>query len=65
MRKSSTSAPVGSSAWARTDYRFVSREEADALAVLFFGETFAYEPGPDGSVILPECTGLWWRRKDT
>lgn len=53
-----------SSAWARTDYRFPSRGEADRLAGLFFAERFAYEPGPDGSVILPECTGFWWRRKD-
>ena len=53
-----------SSAWARTDYRFPSRDEADGLTGLFFGERFAYEPGPDGSVILPECTGFWWRRKD-
>jgi ubiquinone/menaquinone biosynthesis C-methylase UbiE len=51
------------SAWARTDYRFASRDEAERLAGLFFGERFAYEPGPDGSVVLPECTGTWWKRK--
>jgi SAM-dependent methyltransferase len=53
-----------SSAWTRTDYRFPSRDEADRLTGLFFGERFAFEPGPEGAVILPECTGTWWRRKD-
>lgn len=53
-----------SSAWTRTDYRFASREEADALTGLFFGERFTYETGPGDAVILPECTGIWWRRND-
>lgn len=50
------------STWVRTDYRFASPGEADRLAGAFFGARFAYEPGPAGSAILPECTGLWWRR---
>jgi SAM-dependent methyltransferase len=49
-----------SSAWVRTDYRFLSTDEADRLAGLFFGERFACEPGPGGTAILPECTGIWW-----
>lgn len=53
-----------SSAWARTDYRFLSRDEADRLTGLFFGERFAFEPGPEGTAILPECTGIWWKRMD-
>jgi len=52
------------SAWMRTDYRFASRAEADELTGLFFGGRFGCEPGPGGDVILPECTGIWWRRKD-
>jgi SAM-dependent methyltransferase len=53
-----------SGSWVRTDYRFPSRDEADSLTRLFFGSSFAYEPGPGGSVVLPECTGIWWKRKD-
>ena len=49
--------------WTRTDYKFVSWEEARALVPFFFGDAMlsaCYEE--DGSVILPECTGLWhWR----
>ena len=46
--------------WVRTDYRFVSWDEARALVPFFFGDAMlsaCYEE--DGSVILPECTGLW------
>lgn len=49
--------------WVRTDYKFVSWEEARALVAFFFGDAMlsaCYEE--DGSVILPECTGLWWWR---
>jgi SAM-dependent methyltransferase len=57
--------PCGfSHTWVRTDYRFLSRDEADRLTGLFFGERFACGPGPDGTAILPECTGIWWKRKD-
>ncbi len=53
-----------SAAWVRTDYRFSSRDEADRLTGLFFGERFAFDPGPEGTVLLPECTGIWWKKKD-
>jgi SAM-dependent methyltransferase len=53
-----------SSARIRTDYRFLSADEADRLTGLFFGERFACEPGPKGTAVLPECTGIWWKRKD-
>jgi ubiquinone/menaquinone biosynthesis C-methylase UbiE len=47
--------------WVRTDYCFVNREEAVALTTFFFGE----DPLPmwpaESGVIVPECTGLWWR----
>jgi SAM-dependent methyltransferase len=52
-----------SSTWVRTDYRFLSRDEADHLTGLFFGERFAFEPGPEGTVMLPECTGIWRRSR--
>jgi ubiquinone/menaquinone biosynthesis C-methylase UbiE len=47
----------------RTDYRFASRAEARELVGFFFGEAALDRlPGrdePDGTVLLPECTGLW------
>jgi ubiquinone/menaquinone biosynthesis C-methylase UbiE len=48
--------------WIRTDYRFESVEEAVELAGFFFGEELAGRVREKGSVILPECTGTWWRR---
>lgn len=50
------------STWIRTDYRFESVEEAAELAGFFFGEEMAEQIRRDGSVILPECTGVWWRK---
>jgi len=50
------------SKWIRTDYRFESVEEAAELAGFFFGEEMAEQIRRDGSVILPECTGVWWRK---
>ncbi|HEX5838971.1 MAG TPA: methyltransferase domain-containing protein [Anaerolineales bacterium] len=49
------------SKWIRTDYRFESLEEAIELAGFFFGEELAEQVRASGSVILPECTGVWWR----
>jgi ubiquinone/menaquinone biosynthesis C-methylase UbiE len=50
------------STWIRTDYRFESVEEAAELAGFFFGEEMAEQIRRNGSVILPECTGVWWRK---
>ena len=50
------------SKWIRTDYRFESVEEAAELAGFFFGEEMAEQIRRDGSVILPECTGVWWKK---
>ena len=48
--------------WIRTDYRFTSKEQADRLCLAFFGTVFPL--GEDsGGWRLPECTGLWSRRK--
>jgi ubiquinone/menaquinone biosynthesis C-methylase UbiE len=48
--------------WIRTDYRFESVEEAVELAGFFFGEEMADRVREERLVILPECTGVWWRR---
>ncbi|HJS18512.1 MAG TPA: class I SAM-dependent methyltransferase [Anaerolineales bacterium] len=48
--------------WIRTDYRFESLDEAADLAGFFFGEEIADRIRENRSVILPECTGVWWRR---
>lgn len=48
--------------WLRTDYRFESRALADELTQAFFGRTYELFSRPDGSLVLPECTGLWHRR---
>ena len=49
------------SSWVRTDYCFKDREEAKDLTTFFFGE----DPLPMWEtaigVIVPECTGLWWK----
>jgi ubiquinone/menaquinone biosynthesis C-methylase UbiE len=53
--------------WLRTDLRFDSLEQAQALMGFFFGEETAQAvmreafPYAAGGVIVPECTGLWWR----
>lgn len=47
--------------WLRTDYRFESLAEAELLTRFFFGEDFAQHVIEEKWVVLPECTGLWWR----
>jgi hypothetical protein len=36
-------------------------EEAADLAGFFFGAEMADRIREDGLVVLPECTGVWWR----
>lgn len=48
--------------WIRTDYRFESVDEAADLAGFFFGEEMAVRIRKEQSNILPECTGVWWRK---
>lgn len=50
------------SRWIRTDYQFASPAEADELTRFFFGAAMADEWLAPGRVILPECTGIWWKR---
>lgn len=49
------------SRWIRTDYRFESIEEAAELAGFFFGAELADRIRERDSLILPECTGVWWK----
>ncbi len=48
--------------WIRTDYRFESPEAAAAIAGFFFGEDMKQRIKREALTILPECTGVWWRR---
>lgn len=50
--------------WIRTDYRFDSVEEAERIAGFFFGTEMAEKIRANRWAVLPECTGLWCRRKD-
>ena len=45
----------------RTDYQFVSLTEAEQLSRFFFGDELADEVVRKNWVILPECTGIWWK----
>jgi ubiquinone/menaquinone biosynthesis C-methylase UbiE len=48
--------------WMRTDYRFESLEEAVELSTFFFGEEMGQQVQKKNWQILPECTGIWWRK---
>lgn len=50
------------SKWIRTDYKFASLEEAVELSRFFFGDELGEKVERKGWVILPECTGVWWRK---
>jgi ubiquinone/menaquinone biosynthesis C-methylase UbiE len=47
--------------WVRTDYRFKDKAEADDLTTFFFGDLPMPMWETDAGVIVPECTGLWWK----
>ncbi|NBD26428.1 class I SAM-dependent methyltransferase [Paenibacillus glycinis] len=46
----------------RTDYEFESPEEAAELTDFFFGSDISREVVRTQSRIVPECTGVWWKR---
>jgi ubiquinone/menaquinone biosynthesis C-methylase UbiE len=48
--------------WMRTDYRFESLEEAVELSTFFFGEEMGHKIREKNWRVLPECTGIWWKR---
>jgi ubiquinone/menaquinone biosynthesis C-methylase UbiE len=50
------------SKWIRTDYQFESLEEAEELSQFFFGDELGDKVKQNNWVILPECTGAWWRK---
>jgi ubiquinone/menaquinone biosynthesis C-methylase UbiE len=49
--------------WVRTDIAFRSVEEAERLTRFFFGDWLAGRVLRENMATVPECTGLWWRRK--
>ncbi|AFC27409.1 Methyltransferase type 11 [Paenibacillus mucilaginosus 3016] len=49
--------------WIRTDYTFRSPQEAEELTRFFFGDALADEVRQKGLPIVPECAGVWWKRK--
>jgi len=48
--------------WIRTDFHFGSPQEADELMRFFFGDEMADECLAGDTVIVPECTGIWWKQ---
>lgn len=49
------------STWLRTDYYFNSPAEAETLTRFFFGDALADRVAAEKLLIVPECTGIWWR----
>jgi len=47
--------------WIRTDMKYESLQEAVELSSFFFGNEFGEKVRQNNWVILPECTGVWWR----
>ena len=47
--------------WIRTDFKFESLAEAETLNRFFFGDEMAQQVIDNNWIILPECTGIWWR----
>lgn len=48
--------------WVRTDYTFESQEKARTLVEFFFGRMVEHDVRATGEVIVPECTGIWWKK---
>lgn len=49
----------------RTDYRFASVSDAAASFQFFFGEPLAQRVREQNLTVIAECTGLWWRKKES
>ena len=47
--------------WIRTDYQFASLAEAEELIRFFFGDELSERTVRNNWVIVPECTGIWWK----
>lgn len=48
--------------WVRTDYHFANPSEGEEVLRLFFGPEMADAFRAGGGQVLPECTGIWWKR---
>lgn len=48
--------------WIRTDYKFESLEEAEYLSRFFFGDSLGDKVRKKNWIVLPECTGVWWKK---
>jgi ubiquinone/menaquinone biosynthesis C-methylase UbiE len=46
----------------RTDYKFESIQEAEELSRFFFGDELGDKVVKNNWSILPECTGVWWKK---
>lgn len=49
--------------WIRTDFQFASEAEAAELLRGFFGAELADDWLRKGALVVPECTGIWWKHK--
>ena len=49
------------SKWIRTDYKFESLEEAEELSRFFIGDELGDKVVKNNWIVLPECTGVWWK----
>ena len=47
--------------WIRTDDKLESLKEAEYLSHFFFGDEMGDNVVKNNWVILPECTGVWWK----
>ena len=50
--------------WIRTDYKFESLDEAEYLSRFFFGDELGDKVRKNNWQVLPECTGVWWKREE-
>lgn len=48
--------------WIRTDYRFACLEEAEQTVEFFFGAPLSRRVREEKLTVVPECTGIWWRK---
>jgi hypothetical protein len=48
--------------WIRTDYKFDSVQQALEIADFFFGDDMGEKIKKNNWAILPECTGVWWKK---
>jgi ubiquinone/menaquinone biosynthesis C-methylase UbiE len=49
------------STWIRTDYKFDSLDRAVSLISFFFGGEWVDKVRDNNWIVLPECTGIWWK----